>query len=116
MAGAATVLLFAYGTLRRREVQLARFGRELDGRPDRLPGYELATLEIDDAAVVELSGSAEHPIVRATDDPSDAVDGMVFELTEDELAAADRYEVDDYVRSLERLASGDYAWVYAAPR
>src|SRR4051812_6581400 len=116
MADAAPVLLFAYGTLRQREVQIASFGRELVGRPDRLPGYEVTTLRIDDASVVALSGSAEHPIVRATDDPSDEVDGIVFELTEEELAAADRYEVDHYVRSLERLASGDYAWVYAAPR
>ena len=34
-------LLFSYGTLRQREVQLATFGRELDGYVDAVIGYEL---------------------------------------------------------------------------
>jgi hypothetical protein len=38
------VWLFAYGTLRQREVQLAIFGRRLAGRADVLPGYALSPL------------------------------------------------------------------------
>jgi hypothetical protein len=34
-------LLFAYGTLRQRDVQLATSGRELDGYLDAIVGYEL---------------------------------------------------------------------------
>lgn len=107
------VLLFSYGTLQQRDVQIASFGRELAGRADRLVGYELAMVEITDPHVLAVSGSAEHPIVRATGDASDTVDGMVFELTEAELAAADEYEVNEYERVRAPLASGGSAWVYA---
>jgi hypothetical protein len=37
---------------------------------------------------------------------------MVIEITADELAAADRYEVADYKRLAAKLASGLTAWVY----
>jgi gamma-glutamylcyclotransferase (GGCT)/AIG2-like uncharacterized protein YtfP len=36
----------------------------------------------------------------------------VFEITAEELAAADRYEVADYKRVAAPLASGVTAWVY----
>jgi hypothetical protein len=36
------VLLFSYGTLQNRDVQIANFGRELTGREDTLPSYALA--------------------------------------------------------------------------
>ncbi|GAA4472110.1 gamma-glutamylcyclotransferase family protein [Phytohabitans houttuyneae] len=105
-------LLFSYGTLRDPAVQRASFGRELAGREDNLPGYRLEALEISDPHVLDLSGLAEHPIVVATGDARDAVAGVVFEVTEEELAAADEYEVDDYARVLATLSSGAHAWVY----
>jgi hypothetical protein len=37
---------------------------------------------------------------------------MVFEVSDEELAAADLYEVGDYERVLLRLESGLHAWVY----
>src|SRR6218665_506114 len=36
-----TEYLFSYGTLRLEPVQIATFGRKLDGAPDRLPGHRL---------------------------------------------------------------------------
>jgi len=104
--------LFSYGTLRQREVQLANFGRELDGKPDALPGYRLSLIEITDPAVLAVSGETHHPIVRPSDDPADAIEGTVFTVTDAELAAADAYEVDDYVRVAVTLRSGLDAWVY----
>ena len=44
-------------------------------------------------------------------DPA-AVEGTVFLISEAELAAADVYEVDDYVRVAVPLRSGQTAWVY----
>ncbi|WP_197038519.1 M24 family metallopeptidase [Herbidospora cretacea] len=105
-------LLFSYGTLRLPQVQLARFGRELDGRPDALLGFRLETVKITDASVVADSGSDEHPVALPSGDPADAVEGMVFTLTPDDLAAADAYEVDDYLRVKADLRSGEKAWVY----
>ncbi|HEX5740850.1 MAG TPA: gamma-glutamylcyclotransferase family protein [Pilimelia sp.] len=107
-------LLFTYGTLRDPAVQRATFGRELTGHPDRLPGYAISPLEITDPAVLAVSRRTHHPVAAASGDPGDAVDGTAFEVTDAELAAADRYEVDDYRRVLLPLASGARAWVYVA--
>lgn len=107
-----TELLFSYGTLRQREVQLTTFGRELDGRPDAIVGYDLEWVTITDPHVIEASGSDRHPILKPATGAHAAVDGMVFEITETELLAADEYEVDDYRRVAVPLRSGDTAWVY----
>ncbi len=107
-----THLLFSYGTLRYPAVQEATFGRRMPMRDAVLPGYVLDTVVIGDARVVELSGSAEHPFARRTGDPADVVDGVVIELTDAELAAADDYEVDDYARVSVTLAGGETAWMY----
>ena len=109
---AKTELLFSYGTLRQREVQLSTFGRELDGRPDAIVGYELDYVMISDPHVIATSGSDRHPILKPTDRPGAAVDGTVFAISTAELAAADEYEVDDYRRVAVPLRSGDQAWVY----
>lgn len=108
------VQLFSYGTLQDPAVQLATFGRELQGHSDVLVGYAVRWLDIADAAVVATSGEARHPIVVATDDPADAVPGQVLQLTAAEFAAADEYEVDDYTRVLAPLRSGTTAWVYVS--
>jgi hypothetical protein len=109
----ADVLLFSYGTLQDRAVQLANFGRLLLGRPDSLPGYILLPITIDDPTVVALSGKSQHMIAKRTD-AGEQVAGMVFEITAQELAAADRYEVAEYTRVEVTLESGVRAWVYAA--
>lgn len=106
------VWLFSYGTLQQCAVQLALFGRRLEGRADALPGYKLGFVEISDPEVVATSGSARHLIVRATGDAADAVAGMAFQISVDELAAADAYEVDDMKRIEVDLASGKRAFVY----
>jgi gamma-glutamylcyclotransferase (GGCT)/AIG2-like uncharacterized protein YtfP len=109
---AMTELLFSYGTLRQRDVQLATFGRVLDARDDAIVGFELDYVTITDPHVIATSGSDRHPILRPTDQPGAHVEGSVFAVTKDELAAADEYEVDDYRRISVPLASGDDAWVY----
>ena len=107
-----TELLFSYGTLQDKAVQLANFGRELVGHRDTLPGYACQLLAISDPAVVALSGKTHHPIVQASGNQADKVEGTVFEISPAELAAADEYEVDDYQRISVVLGSGRQAWVY----
>src|SRR5262245_11209853 len=106
------VHLFSYGTLQMKAVQLATFGRELEGRQDSLPGYRRSAVKINDPHVAAISGASDHPIAIFTGDPSDSIDGIVFSITEAELAAADGYEVGDYKRVAVSLASGTDAWVY----
>jgi gamma-glutamylcyclotransferase (GGCT)/AIG2-like uncharacterized protein YtfP len=107
-----TELLFSYGTLRQKDVQLTTFGRELDGHEDAIVGYELHYVTISDPHVVATSGSNRHPILKPTDRPGAEVQGTVFAISESELAAADEYEVDDYTRVQVPLRSGQQAWVY----
>lgn len=107
-----SVLLFSYGTLQNIEVQLQTFGRKLTGYEDKLLGYKLAMVEIKDTSVVKLSGETYHPIARAHQ--SECILGRVFEISAEELAQSDKYEVADYQRVLGKMASGIPAWVYVA--
>jgi gamma-glutamylcyclotransferase (GGCT)/AIG2-like uncharacterized protein YtfP len=107
-----TVRLFSYGTLQQEGVQLASFGRLLEGADDAMTGYKRAMIEITDPEVIRKSGANLHPIVTASDNPAAEVPGKVFAITEVELAAADAYEVSDYKRISVRLKSGIDAWVY----
>jgi gamma-glutamylcyclotransferase (GGCT)/AIG2-like uncharacterized protein YtfP len=106
------VLLFSYGTLQDKSVQLANFGRELFGQQDAMLGYSQSWVEITDPQVLATSGKTHHPIVAPTSESGCSVEGMVFQITEQELAAADAYEVSDYKRVSVALASGLTAWVY----
>jgi gamma-glutamylcyclotransferase (GGCT)/AIG2-like uncharacterized protein YtfP len=112
MTTPAAILLFSYGTLQDRQVQVAHFGRELRGHPDSMPGYRQTWLQITDSQVIATSGKTRHPIVEPSPDCADEVVGSVFEITAQELVAADKYEVSDYKRVAVKLKSGLQAWVY----
>ncbi len=107
-----TIALFSYGTLQLEAVQMETFGRKLEGRADALVGFKQTLLEISDPEVLKISGARFHPIVLPSDDLADQVEGTVFWITAEELAAADAYEVSDYQRVQAGLASGGKAWVY----
>ena len=109
-------LLFSYGTLQQPDVQLATFGRLLDGHADELIGFEQGLFEIDDPEFVATSGKAFHAIVKYTGRSDSRVPGTVLEVTDAELASADEYEPAGYTRVATALASGKLAWVYADAR
>src|SRR4051794_17431607 len=92
-------LLFAYGTLQQEAVQLATFGRKLEGMADALPGYNVEMVQV-------------HRNLRFTGNPDDLVEGMVFRVTKSELEQADAYEPAGYERMVVQLRSGLKAWVY----
>jgi hypothetical protein len=108
------IALFSYGTLQQRAVQIANYGRELDGVPDALIGYRLERLVIDDPDVVEVSGESVHNIARSTGNPADRIAGTVFKLSEAELHSTDAYETSAYSRIEVSLESGRRAFVYVA--
>lgn len=107
-------LLFSYGTLQQKSVQIANFGRELSGQVDSLPKYELGEILITDERVIRESGKGVHQILKYTGVSEDQVTGTVFEITGAELLQADDYEVDDYKRVSATLQSGITCWIYAA--
>jgi len=104
--------LFSYGTLQQEAVQLSTFGRRLAGHADELVGFEQSILTISDPHFVTASGKADHAIVRFSGRKENRIRGTVFELTDSELASADRYEPAGYTRMATTLASGRRAWVY----
>ncbi|HEU0098685.1 MAG TPA: gamma-glutamylcyclotransferase family protein [Allosphingosinicella sp.] len=114
MTDEADIPLFSYGTLRQENVQLATFGRRLEGRPDALAGFALSPMTITDPRVVAASGAAVHTIARPSANPGDRVPGTVFSLTAAEMEAADRYESGPIERIRVRLESGAEAFVYVA--
>ena len=104
-------LLFSYGTLRDPARQQTLFGRRLRGSADELPGYACVSVVVADAAFA-LAYGAHQAMVRYTGRDEDRTPGMVFDLTESELATADAYEPVEYERVMMRLTSGRDAWVY----
>ncbi len=107
-------LLFSYGTLRQRDVQLSIFGRPLEGRPDELIGFRQTVFMVTDPEFVATSGQAEHAMVVFDGRSNSRVAGIAFELSDEELTMADRYEPAGYARVQAPLASGRTAWVYTA--
>ncbi|MGP8034000.1 MAG: gamma-glutamylcyclotransferase family protein [Steroidobacteraceae bacterium] len=109
-------LLFSYGTLQQDNVQLATFGRLLEGHGDQLVGAEMSILLVDDETVVAASGRTHHPVVRLNGVETSRVRGTVFAITDAELEHADSYEVAAHKRVAVVLASGKEAWVYVDAR
>lgn len=104
--------LFSYGTLQLEQVQLDTFGRLLKGSKDVLTGFRINEIRITDPDVILSSGTDIHPILEYTGNEGDSVEGMIYELSEEEMLLADSYEVDDYERSEREFASGEKAYVY----
>jgi gamma-glutamylcyclotransferase (GGCT)/AIG2-like uncharacterized protein YtfP len=106
-------LLFSYGTLQQHSVQLTTFGRRLSGEPDALPGFEPSAVPIEDPQLAAASGRTHHANVTRNGNAVSRVSGMVFEVSEEELTRADRYEGEFLYRRVPvLLASGREAWVY----
>jgi hypothetical protein len=98
-------------------VQLSTFGRLLQGQRDELPGFEQSLVRIEDPQVVATSGNTHHANVTFNGRNDSRVSGTVFEITDTEIAAADRYEQPaGYKRISAMLASGKQAWVYVDAR
>ena len=106
-------LVFSYGTLQYQSVQLSTFGRLLEGQRDELVGFESSLVPIEDPRAAAASGQTHHANVTFNGRNDSRVSGMVFDLTDAELAAADQYErLAGYERIAAELASGKQAWVY----
>ena len=106
--------LFSYGTLQFEKVQIDTFGRKLIGEKDILRKYRIKFIKINDSKVVKTSGKDIHPILEYTGNDDDFVEGILYELREEEILLADKYEVDDYKRQEVVFDSGKKGFVYLA--
>lgn len=93
--------LFVYGTLKQLEIQQEAIDRVAGGTPDVLEGYRKSETLID---------GEDYPII--TPDSKCSVEGLVLDVSPEELATLDEYE-DYYKRIKVLLKSGAAAWVYA---
>jgi gamma-glutamylcyclotransferase (GGCT)/AIG2-like uncharacterized protein YtfP len=106
--------LFSYGTLQNQEIQKELFGRVLQGSRDSLKGYRASTIEIKDASIPSKGEPQTYLIALPSPNEQDKIEGVAFELTEQELLIADNYETEAYKRVQVVLESGKQAWVYVA--
>ncbi|MEU4348093.1 GDSL-type esterase/lipase family protein [Streptomyces sp. NPDC023838] len=102
--------LFSFGTLMDERVQTALFGQAVPTSAASLSGYTTRPLAITDESVIATSGLDVHLTLERQ--YGAVVEGAVLRLTDEDLAAADAYEVDDYVRRRVLLSSGESAWAY----
>lgn len=101
--------LFTYGTLQHEDVQENLFGRALKGTPEKLIGYALKRIQIE-----EEFGIVHYPVIVETKNETDFIEGIVYEVTEKELNQADLYEGMHYKRVEVHLHSNQKAWAYSA--
>ena len=88
--------------------QLTHLAEEADG----LTGFTRSLIPISDEEVVRVSGATHHPMLVASGDPNDRIDGAALMLDDAELRITDDYEGADYRRIAVTLASGRPAFVY----
>ena len=108
-------LLFSYGSLLHEHVQLATFGRVLAGSAETLPGFQRISIAITDSARAAQLDAAHLTNVVRSESADSGVVGMLFEISDAELAVADEYERRDaYRRVPATFASGRAGWLYVA--
>ncbi|HEA20284.1 MAG TPA: gamma-glutamylcyclotransferase [Pricia antarctica] len=96
------IYLFTYGTLQDERLHHAFFQKKLEGFEDKLVAYRISEAKADGVYLM-----AEH-----TGDEKDSIEGIVYEIVEEDLKAADEYEGALYQRISVTLISGKNAWVY----
>ena len=99
--------LFSYGTLQSKEIQMQVFNKLLTGTEDQLAGYKLKELQIE-----EEFGMEDYFVAMPSENPLDAVQGIAFAISTDDLTKADQFESNAYKRIQITLKSGTIAWIY----
>lgn len=95
--------LFTYGTLQVPSVQKLLVGREIPMTADALPGFIKKNV---------LLGDGVYPILTPDPGGANIIEGMVLDVTPEELRRFDIYETSAYKRIEVTLQSGALAWVY----
>lgn len=103
------IKLFTYGSLQHEDVQENLFGRILEGTNEKLIGYVLRRIEIE-----EEFGIVQYPVIVETKNEEDFIEGIVYEVTDKELNQADLYEGMHYKRVEVQLHSSEKTWAYSA--
>ncbi|MBS1517869.1 MAG: gamma-glutamylcyclotransferase [Bacteroidetes bacterium] len=106
--------LFTYGTLQDETVQQELFGRKLTGAKDILSGYKIFPFEITDKEFLFRCEDKIQMTAVPSEDLSDYIEGSVFEISDEELQMAEKYEPSEYMCFEAVLDSGKTARIFAA--
>ena len=99
--------LFSYGTLRSKQIQMELFNKVLTGTKDQLLNHKLKSLQIE-----EEFGMADYVVAVPTEDTTDPIHGIVYNISPSDLAKIDIFESNAYKRVEVTLKSGIVAWIY----
>ena len=94
--------LFVYGTLITGKTLKNILDRDVPGIPATLDGYDSSKM-----VVIE---SESYPAAEKNIECS--IQGLLIEVTSEELEKLDVYETDAYIRKEVELTNGKKAWVY----
>ena len=94
--------LFVYGTLTTSETLKNVIGRDVPGKPTTLDGY-------DGSKTVTIENES-YPAAEKNIECS--IQGLLIEVTSEELEKLDVYETDAYKRKEVELTDGIKAWAY----
>lgn len=97
--------LFVYGSLKDPEVQQLFMGRIIKGTPNTISGYTLSTIDY---------GLETFPVLIPDGLNKQKINGLVLELSSEEIQVIDNYEGEEYVRIQATLADNTKAWVYVS--
>lgn len=78
------------------------YGRIIPSIADTLEKFRYADQKI----------ANKYPIIYNTNNIEDSIEGVVFEVSKNELLSTDNYEGNAYHRTLVTLVSGLQAWCY----
>ena len=95
-------MLFVYGALTSRETRKNVIGRDVSGIPATLDGY-------DDSNMVTIENES-YP--AAEKNIECLIQGLLIEVTPEELEKLDAWETDAYRRKEVELTDGIKAWIY----
>ena len=94
--------LFVYGALTAGETRKDVLGRDVPGVPATLDGYDGSNM----VTIENESYSAAEKNIECS------IQGLLIEVTSEELEKLDVYETDAYKRKEVELTDGKKAWVY----
>ena len=92
--------MFSYGTLMDDEIRTRILGKNINVKPDILEGYTITVHPV----------LISYPVVKPNKD--DFVNGVVFDVTENDIKDLDMYETKYYKREEVVLKSGVKSMVY----
>lgn len=105
-------LLFSYGSLNSKELQLQHYGRIVHGSADILSGYTLYDTKINQYSTSTIKEIIPIKIARKSAEKSAQIEGMVLEITGEELVKTDKLVASDSKRVLVTTDTGTEAWLY----